>query len=115
MIGLTICAALAALYGGKEIFSRVLPGWAAMDAAFGPLLLVRVVMGRTLAAPRIFATMVTGFVLSALADRFHADVPLLREYTGIMKYVLPWLAAFAIAYLGSGGISGRVSGPGGNV
>lgn len=101
VVGLTACAAIAALYGSKEIFSRVLFGWAAMGAAFGPLLLVRVVMGRTLAAPRVFLAMATGFVLSVLADRFHADLPVLRDYAGITKYVLPWLAAFAMAYLGS--------------
>ena len=98
---LTAGAAVAALVGSKEIFSRVLFGWAAMGAAFGPLLLARVVWKRPLSSRRTFAAMAVGFGGSVIAYTWYGawfDAP---AWKGVANYVLPWLLALAIALTGS--------------
>jgi sodium/proline symporter len=101
VLALTIGAAAAALTGSKEIFSRVLFGWAAMGAAFGPLLLVRVVLRRRIGAPAVFAAMAAGFLLSAGAYNVYEDWFGNADYKLLAVHVLPWLVALAIAWCGS--------------
>ncbi|MHC4955383.1 MAG: sodium/proline symporter [Planctomycetota bacterium] len=101
VVVLTVCAAVAALVGSKEIFSRVLFGWAAMGAAFGPLLLARVVWRRQLSPPRVFAAMLVGFVLSVVAYSFYGDITGTTAWKGFFNYVVPWVAALLIAFVGT--------------
>jgi sodium/proline symporter len=85
---LSAAAVVAALYGSQEIFSRVLFAWAAMGSAFGPLLLVIVLVG-PVPAPHRLAAMVAGFSLSVLAYFF--------EGGGALERVVPFFVALAIA------------------
>lgn len=110
VVVLTIIAAGAAMTGSQEIFARVLFGWAAMGAAFGPLLLVRVVLRRPIAPPRVFAAMLAGAGLSVVAYFFHADLLGTAQWGGLAKYVVPWFVALAIA-LGGGAPSEAVEPP----
>ena len=76
-------------------------GWAAMGAAFGPLLLAKVVWHRHLEPPRVFAAMLTGFVLSVAAYSFHVDLFGTAAWKGVANYVVPWIAALLVAVVGA--------------
>jgi sodium/proline symporter len=108
---LTVAAAIAAQVGSKEIFSRVLFGWAAMGAAFGPLLIVRVVMRRPVSPPRVFAAMFTGFALSVAAHSGYADLFGTSDLKRFAIHVMPWVAAFAVALTGTSRSEGTDSNP----
>jgi sodium/proline symporter len=88
---LSLGAVGAALYGSQEIFSRVLFAWAAMGAAFGPLLLVTVWRG-PVSAPRTIVAMVCGFALSVAA---YSLPPL--AWKGTLERVLPFIIALVVA------------------
>lgn len=85
---LSAAAVVAALYGSQEIFSRVLFAWAAMGNAFGPLLLVLLLVG-PVPAPHRLGAMVAGFSLSVLAYFFQGG--------GVLERVVPFFVALAIA------------------
>ena len=93
VVVLLLCAGAVAgaLYGSQEIFSRVLFAWAAMGAAFGPLLLITVWRGPVPAGATI-AAMIAGFTLSVAAYSLPAD-----PWKGAAERVLPFLVALAIA------------------
>lgn len=84
---------LIALFAPEEIFSRVLFAWAAIGSAFGPLLIV-LLMGCQVPTKVRFISILTGFVLTVLLS-WHADIP-----GDILERVLPFLLAFAIAWIG---------------
>ena len=90
-------AVALALLGSQEIFSSVLFAWTAMGAAFGPLLIVRTVLGRRLSPGRTFATMLTGFAV-AVGSHVAYDMNWLgtTDYKGFANYVLPFIAAFTV-------------------
>lgn len=88
VFGLSAASVLAALYGNPEIFSRVLFAWAAMGNAFGPLLLVIVLVG-PVPAPYRLAAMATGFTLSVAAY--------VLQIGGAYERVIPFFVALAIA------------------
>jgi sodium/proline symporter len=85
---------LVAVYGPQEIFKFVLFAWSAMGAAFGPLLLITVLKGRVNPKATMLA-MSLGFVLSVT---FYS-IPATKD--GFIERVLPWLVAFAIAWMGA--------------
>ncbi|MEO1336778.1 MAG: sodium/proline symporter, partial [Myxococcota bacterium] len=89
IVVLSLGAVLAALYGPKGIFDRVLFAWSAMGAAFGPLLLVTLWKG-PVSATRTFAAMSVGFVLSVVAYSF-------AETKGLIERWVPFAIALAIA------------------
>jgi sodium/proline symporter len=86
---LSLGAVVAALVGSQEIFSRVLFAWAAMGAAFGPLLLVTVLRG-PVSPGRTLAAMVLGFVLSVSAY----SIPATKG--GFFERVVPFAVAMAV-------------------
>jgi sodium/proline symporter len=90
-------AALGAIFGTQEIFSQVLFAWAAMGCAFGPVLLVTVLIGEV--PPRLrLAAIITGCTLSVAAYYgFASD----QMWKGSMERVLPFLVALAMAGLGA--------------
>lgn len=90
-----------ALYGSQEIFSRVLFAWAALGAAFGPLILVTIWRG-PVGAGATFAAMAVGFVLSIAAYYLPA-----HAWKGTLERVVPVAVAFAIAWFGSSAIARR--------
>ncbi|MEZ4426391.1 MAG: sodium/proline symporter [Nannocystaceae bacterium] len=66
VVALSAGAVAVALHGNQEIFSHVLFAWSAMGAAFGPLLLVRVLAGPVWPIASL-AAMIAGFCLSVAA------------------------------------------------
>lgn len=93
VLGLSVLAVGLALWGSQEIFSRVLFAWTAMGAAFGPLLLVRVIAGPVRPGARL-AAIALGFGLSVLA--FSIDA--LKG--GAWERVMPFVVAFVVAWWG---------------
>ena len=65
MVGLVVCAVLMAAVLPETIFNRVLFAWNALGAAFGPLIIARV-LGREPAAWARLASIATGFGLTVL-------------------------------------------------
>ncbi|MFM1872366.1 MAG: hypothetical protein RL398_1788 [Planctomycetota bacterium] len=89
-----IAATAAALVVPKNIFDNVLFAWAAMGSAFGPLLLVRLLVG-TVPAGWSLATIVVGGGGAVLG--FY--LPLLAG--GFADRVLAFVAAGAVAWVGA--------------
>jgi sodium/proline symporter len=93
---LSIGAILAALYGSQEIYSRVLFAWTAMGAAFGPLLLMRVLRG-PIPSINTLAAMLIGFGSSVAAYSF-------PETRGTaIERVVPFVLALIVILLPLGG------------
>ncbi len=93
VVVLSAVAVALALFGSQEIFSRVLFAWTAMGAAFGPLLLVRVVGGPVRPGARL-ASIGLGFSLSVLAY----SVPTMAG--GPWERVMPFVVALVVAWWG---------------
>jgi sodium/proline symporter len=91
VLGVSAAAVLAALLGDPSIFSKVLFAWTAMGAAFGPLLLVELWVGRVSWKARMAAIGV-GFT-SALVG--YALAP-----GTAWERVAPFALALAVAFLG---------------
>jgi len=98
---LGVGAAVAALYGSQEIFSRVLFAWAAMGAAFGPLLLVTIWRG-PVGARATLAAMAIGFSLSIAAYYLPA-----HAWKGTFERVVPVVIALLIAWYATTRVSAR--------
>jgi sodium/proline symporter len=86
-----VLATILALVWRADIFSRVLFAWAAMGAAFGPILLLRL-SGRQLSAAGTVAAMVTGFGLTVLISMLPATPG------DVAERVLPFFVALAIGW-----------------
>lgn len=94
VLGLGVAATIAALLLPKNVFDNVLFAWAALGAAFGPLLLVRLVRGPV--APRAaLASMVLGGGGAIAGSYFPILAP------GFADRVLAWLLALVPALVGS--------------
>ncbi|MDA1306120.1 MAG: sodium/proline symporter [Acidobacteria bacterium] len=100
---LGVGAAVAALYGSQEIFSRVLFAWAAMGAAFGPLLLVTIWRG-PVSARATLAAMAIGFTLSIAAYYLPA-----HAWKGTFERVVPVVVALLIAWFATTNIRAQRS------
>jgi len=104
VVVISVLATMSALYGNEQIFSKVLFAWSAMGAAFGPLLLVTVLVGPVRPRPSLIA-MASGFALSVLAyalrqkDAF-GDLWIMTSYGTVFERILPFLVALAIASWG---------------
>ncbi|MDZ7644994.1 MAG: sodium/proline symporter [Woeseiaceae bacterium] len=90
VVAVLVLATILALVWRADIFSRVLFAWAALGAAFGPLLLLRLA-GREITARGTLAAMLTGFGLT-VAISWLPDAP-----GDAAERVLPFIAAFAVA------------------
>lgn len=94
VLGLGAAATIAALLLPKNVFDNVLFAWAALGAAFGPLLLVRLLRGPV--APRAaLGSMLLGGGGAIVGSYF----PVLAA--GFADRVLAWLLALAVALAGS--------------
>jgi sodium/proline symporter len=92
VLGLSLGSIGVALWVDEGIFKSVLFAWTAMGAAFGPLLLVTVLIRR----PRpewVFAAMFAGFSLSVIAY--------VGEASGVVERVVPFVIALALAWWGT--------------
>lgn len=91
VLGVSLGALLVALWADESIFSSVLFAWTAMGSAFGPLLLVIVLVGRP-RATAVLASMSAGFLLSVAAHGWSVT------HGGAFERVLPFVVALAIAW-----------------
>ncbi|BBM82750.1 sodium/proline symporter [Candidatus Uabimicrobium amorphum] len=91
---LSIAAIFLAIFGTKEIFDRVLFAWTAMGAAFGPILIVRLLCGPITPRATLIA-MLLGFTLSVVGYSIPAT-----KGTYIDR-ILPFVLATVIAYRGT--------------
>jgi sodium/proline symporter len=89
-----ILATILAVVWRADIFSRVLFAWSAAGSAFGPILIMRL-LGRSVSERSTLAAMLTGFGLTVVISWF-PDMP-----GDFAERILPFIAAFTIAYLGS--------------
>jgi sodium/proline symporter len=94
VLGVALGALLVALWADESIFSSVLFAWTAMGSAFGPVLLVIVLVGRP-SAHAVLASMSAGFVLSVAAHGWSVT------HGGAFERVLPFVIALAIAWGGA--------------
>jgi len=95
VVVLGVGAVGAALYGSQEIFSRVLFAWAALGAAFGPLILVTIWRGPVGTRATLVA-MALGFTLSIAAYYLPA-----HAWKGTFERVIPVLVALGVAWWGA--------------
>ena len=84
---------LIALFAPEAIFSRVLFAWAALGAAFAPLLIV-LLFGKPIKGSFRFAAILSGFLLTIYFN-WQENSP-----GDILERVLPFAVAFIIALLG---------------
>jgi Na+/proline symporter len=85
-----VLATVLALVWRADIFSRVLFAWSALGAAFGPILIMRL-MGRSVSARGTLAAMLTGFGLTVLISWLPATPGDFAER------IVPFFIALAIA------------------
>jgi Na+/proline symporter len=91
VLAVSLGAVLVALWVDESIFSSVLFAWTAMGLAFGPVLLIIVLVGRP-SANAVIASMLAGFVLSVAAHLWP------QTNGGAVERVLPFVIALAIAW-----------------
>jgi sodium/proline symporter len=87
-------AAVAALYGPREIFSPVLVAFAALGAAFGPLLLVTALKG-PVPPRRTLTAMSAGLLLTIAGAVYRSQAA--TAWGAATERVLPFAVALAIA------------------
>lgn len=94
VLGIGIAATAGALWVEKDIFGHVLFAWSALGSAFGPLLLVRLLVG-PVAAGWATAAAVTGGMGAVLG--YYQPV----FASGFADRVLSFVVALAVAWLGA--------------
>ncbi len=88
-----VISMLIALYAPDDIFSRVLFAWNALGAAFGPLLIIKVI-SKSVDGRYAFTAIFTGFALSVILSLF-PSAP--GDY---LERIIPFTLAFIIAWAG---------------
>tara|TARA_R110000868_G_scaffold35549_5_gene127453 strand:+ start:1075 stop:2538 length:1464 start_codon:yes stop_codon:yes gene_type:complete len=111
MLAIALVAVWMTLALPSTIFARVLFAWAALGAAFGPIIIMRV-MRIEPAGWAVLAAMATGFALTVFFNALGQIDPagldgLMHTLSGWARLpgdpferVVPWLPAFAILWLG---------------
>ena len=94
VVAILILATILALVWRADIFSRVLFAWSAAGSAFGPILIMRL-LGRSVSERSTLIAMLTGFGLTVVIS-WLPDMP-----GDFAERILPFIAAFTIAWLGS--------------
>lgn len=96
---LTVGAVLLALTLSKDVFGNVLFAWSALGAAFGPLLVVRLLRPGPVAPGYALTAMLTGFTLAVAAHLLRKEDWI--SGTAVESRVLPIAIALAIAWAGT--------------
>lgn len=104
VLGLSIAAALAALFGPREIFSPVLVAWGVMGAAFGPPLLVGVLRG-PVPAGRTLLAMVLGLGLTIGGATYRSYVG--GDWGAFTERVVPFVVSLAVCLWPRSGVAAR--------
>jgi len=95
VLAIGVGATLTALVVEENVFRNVLFAWAALGSAFGPLLLVRLLVG-PVAPPWALAAMLVGGTLAIVS--FYLPPVLAPQFA---DRVLSWLASLAVAWVGA--------------
>ena len=93
VVAICIVSMLLALYAPEDIFSRVLFAWNALGAAFGPLLIVKLI-SKSVDGKYAFAAIIVGFTLSVILSLFPSPP---GDY---LERLVPFALSFAIAWIG---------------
>lgn len=101
VVVMCIIAMSLAIYAPQDIFSRVLFAWNALGAAFGPVVIIKL-MSRCIDGKMIIASISAGFILTVIFSLFPAPPG------DVLERVLPFIIAFCIAWFGSKKISKHV-------
>lgn len=101
LVILVLCsvAMLMAIVGDKAIFDQVLSAWTGLGAAFAPLLLWTLFLGRVSSTVAV-ATMIAGFGTSVLGHVGSKEFHWFNMY-GFERNFLPHVAAISVLILGS--------------
>ena len=91
MAGLCVAAVCLALAAPSDIFTRVRFAWSALGAAFGPIILARVLSWRA-PAPAVIAAMLGGFALSVYFNQTDPGPG------GLFERLIPWTAPLIILF-----------------
>ncbi|NMP16936.1 sodium/proline symporter [Thalassotalea sp. Y01] len=93
VVVMSLISMFIALYAPEDIFSRVLFAWNALGAAFGPLLIVKV-MSKSVDGKYAFMAIASGFFI-AVGLSFLPSAP--GDY---IERITPFVVAFIFAWLG---------------
>ncbi|QBY04496.1 sodium/proline symporter [Thalassotalea sp. HSM 43] len=93
VVVMSLISMFIALYAPEDIFSRVLFAWNALGAAFGPLLIVKV-MSKSVDGKYAFMAIASGFFI-AVGLSFLPSAP--GDY---IERIIPFVVAFIFAWLG---------------
>lgn len=94
VVAMCIIAMSIAIFAPEDIFSRVLFAWNALGAAFGPVVIIKL-MNRTITGQAVIASIVAGFSLTVIFSLFPAPPG------DVIERIVPFIIAFAIAWFGS--------------
>jgi len=89
-----LIAMCIAIFAPDDIFSRVLFAWNALGAAFGPVVIIKL-MQRNISGTAIIASISAGFVLTVVFSLFPAPPG------DVIERIVPFIIAFIIAFFGS--------------
>lgn len=94
VIAMCIIAMCLAIFAPEDIFSRVLFAWNALGAAFGPVVIIKL-MNRCISSKFTFLAIFIGFFSTVVFSLFPAPPG------DVVERVLPFILAFFIAWYGS--------------
>jgi len=94
VVAMCIIAMCIAIFAPEDIFSRVLFAWNALGAAFGPVVIVKL-MNRTINGQAIIASIIAGFSLTVIFSLFPAPPG------DVLERIVPFIIAFTVAWFGS--------------
>lgn len=94
VVVMCLLAMCLAIYAPEDIFTRVLFAWNALSAAFGPVLIIKL-MNRESTGKTTFMAIFTGFFTTVVFSLFPAPPG------DVIERILPFILAFTIAWIGS--------------
>jgi sodium/proline symporter len=94
VIGMCVVAMCLAIFAPEDIFTRVLFAWNALGAAFGPVVIIKL-MNRHITGKATFAAIFIGFFSTVIFSLFPAPPG------DVIERILPFIFAFITAWVGS--------------
>lgn len=94
VVGMCVVAMCLAIFAPEDIFSRVLFAWNALGAAFGPVVIIKL-MNRNISSRATLSAIFVGFASTVVFSLFEAPSG------DVIERVLPFVLAFGIAWFGS--------------
>jgi sodium/proline symporter len=94
VVVMSLVAMSIAIFAPEDIFSRVLFAWNALGAAFGPVVIIKL-MSRHIKSQFIIASVSAGFVLTVIFSLYPPPPG------DVLERIIPFIIAFIIAWFGS--------------